>query len=165
MAKKAERDFGLTTRQWRTHDLIMRNSTFGLKTTIEEIVENYPYPQYSDGYVLNKDPRTHHPCIMVYNDVDAINMNLHIHSVTLWNDDHEYWIAENEKEVKEFTHDLYERQAKKKLWKQGVMLYKVRRNGQGRLVFESESQARDYWRTFIDEIKEDLVDDLVKENK
>lgn len=164
MAKKRNSDdFGLVTRQWRTHDLIVRNSLFGLKTTIEEIVDNYPYPQHVDGYVLNKNPHTHHPCIMAYNDIDALNTNLNIHTVVIWNDDHEYWVAHDEQEVKDFTRRLYERQAKKKLWKQGIMKYKVKRSGQMRLKFDDDSQARDYWRTFIDDIKEELVEELIKE--
>ncbi len=162
MAKTKRDSFGLTTRQWRTHDLIVRNSEFGLKTTIDEIIENYPISKYKDGYVKNKDPHTHHPCVTVYNDIDELNVNLNIHTVTIWNDDYEYWVAKDEKEVKDFCKPLYERQGKKKLWKQGILMLKARRNGQMKLQFDDESQARDYWRTFIDEIKEDLVDELMK---
>ena len=32
-----------------------------------------------------------------------------------------------------------------------------------RLIFESESEAREYWETFIDSIKGELVDELIKE--
>lgn len=162
MAKAKKDSFGLTTRQWRTHDLIVRNSEFGLTTPIEEIVANYPASKYPDGYTLNKDPRTHHPCIQVYQDIDAINVNLNVHTVTIWNDDHEYWVAKDEKEVRDFCKPLYERQGKKKLWKQGILMLKAKRSGQGRLIFDDESEAREYWRTFIDDIKEELVDELIK---
>jgi len=162
MPKTKKDSFGLTTRQWRTHDLIVRNSEFGLKTPLDEIIDNYPAKQYKDGYVRATDPHTHHPCIAIYNDIDIINMNLDVHTAIIWNDDREYWVATNKDEVRQFTKRIYERQGKKKLWKQGIMMLKVKRSGQGRLKFDDESQAREYWRTFIDDIKEDLVDELIK---
>lgn len=162
MSRMKRDEFGLTTRQWRTHDLIVRMSEFGLKATIDDIIANYSSEHYKDGYTKNTDPHTHHPCIAVYQDIEAINTCLGIHTVTIWNKNHEYWVAHNEEEVRAFCKPLYERQGKKKLWKQGIMMLKVKRDGQMKLKFDDDSQARDYWRTFIDEIKEDLVDELVK---
>lgn len=166
MGKKLERNaVGLTTRQARTHDLIVKNSELGRKTPIDEIIDNYPYDAETrrDGYIKNTSPRTHHPCIQVYDDIDALNMNLGIHKAHLWDKEYNYWISHDIEEVKAFCKPLYERQGKKKLWKQGILMLKARRHGQMRLIFESESEAREYWETFIDSIKGELVDELIKE--
>lgn len=162
MAKREIRESGLTARQEATYDLIVRNSEFGLITYIEEIVYNYPYAKYKDGYILNTNPHTHHPCASVSADIDDINVNLNVSEVILWDDNHGFWVAKSEEEVKAFTKRLYEKQAKKKLWKQGVMRYKAKRNGQTLLQFKDENEQREYWRTFIDDIKEELVDELIK---
>lgn len=162
MAKRVIKESGMTARQEATYDLICRNSAFGLPTPIQEIVDNYPRHQYKDGYFLNTDPRTHHPCISVYTDIDEINTNLNIPCPILWDDDHNYWVANDLQEVKAFCKPLYERQGKKKLWKQGVLMLKARRNGQMLLPFTTEEDKREYWRAFIEDIKEDLVEELVK---
>lgn len=59
MGKKLERNaVGLTTRQARTHDLIVKNSELGRKTPIDEIINNYPYDAETrrDGYIKIQVP-------------------------------------------------------------------------------------------------------------
>ena len=50
------------------------------------------------------------------------------------------------------------KKAKSKLWRYGNLMRKVKRNGQGRIIFDSKSQARTFWETFLN----NSIDDLVK---
>jgi len=160
MAKKYDEINGikLTPRQWATYRLIEFNSSWSVDTTQEDIVNNYPIEKYSDGYELSKNPKAHDKCSAVWQDINEINMNINIHKVIISPKPYEYKMAETEEEVKEYCKDIYFKPAMAKLHRYSVLLNKVKRNGQGKLIFDSKSQARDYWETFIKENIDDIVE-------
>lgn len=148
----------LTTRQWRTHDLILRNSEEGRETTQREIYENYPYAEdRKDGYVWNDNPKTHDHCSAVWADVDAINASDVVHKVIICNN-FVYKMAENEEEVRAFINGLYWNKAMAKLWRYSNLLRKVRRSGQTRLSFDDESKQKEYFETYIRRAVEDATE-------
>jgi len=140
----------LTTRQWRTHDLILANSEQGKETTQREIYENYPYDAETrkDGYVWNDNPKSHDHCSAIWHDINDINASDVVHKVIIFNN-FVFKVAENEEEVKAFVTNLYWDKAMSKLWRYSNLLRKAKRDGQVRLVFEEESQAKECFETYI----------------
>ena len=141
----------LTTRQWRTHDLIVANSQLGKITTQKEICDNYPYDpvERKDGYVWNDNPKSHDHCSAVWHDINAINASDVVHKVII-PDNFTYHVAENEAEVKAFIKGLYLDPAIAKLVRYSNLLKKARRDGQGRLPIEGEeSKAKEWFEAFI----------------
>lgn len=148
----------LNTRQWRTYEFIKNNSLNGKKSSQKDIYENYSNANHPDGYVWKEKGKSHDSCTQVWNDINVINANDEIHKIIIWDNKYNYWIANDENEVKEFCENLYMKKAKSKLWRYGNLMRKVKRNGQGRIIFDSKSQARTFWETFLN----NSIDDLVK---
>lgn len=147
----------LNTRQWRTYELIKRNTLMGRTTTQREIVDNYPAPFYKDGYVWNDDPRTHDHCSTIWHDLDKINGQDNMPKAIIWDEDYNYKIAEDRDEADAFCKRMYWSKAMAKLWRYGNIMRKVNRDGQTRIMFTDETEARDYWQTFFHNHLDDLV--------
>lgn len=158
--KKIYNDFNgikLTTREWETYKLIKRNTIFGINTTQEDIVNNYPKFGYEngikvvvrkDGYEWNNDPRVHDHCVAVWADINEINSADGIHKVIVSPRPYEYKIAESREEIENHAKPLYFDRAMILLKRYWNMIHKADRDGQGKLVF-NESEARDYFETYL----------------
>lgn len=159
-------DINLTTRQWKTYNLIRSNSFNNKTTSQREIVDNYPINVYKDGYVWNNNPKVHDHCSTIWQDINKINAEYNIQKIIIWDDNYNYKIAENEQEVEKFCNKLYWEKAVAKLWRYGNLMRKIKRDGQCRL-FTDKTEAREFWQTFFDKHVEDLVEkstDEVKED-
>ena len=155
----------LTPRQWRTYNLIKRNSMCGRVTTPREIVDNYSSFESDDGYVWTDNPRIHCHCSTIWQDVNVINSEWNIAKILIWDENYNYRVASSPEEVKEFCNRIYWKKAMSKLWRHGNLLSKVRRNGQCRILFEDRTKAREYWQAFFNEHLEDMVDMSMEESK
>ena len=158
----------MNTRQWKTYELIKSNSLEGKITTQLEIVENYPYmitdifgeqKINKDGYVWNTNPKSHDHCSQVWEDIEKINNDEKIQKIIVSPNPYEYKLASSVEEVKSYCYKKFYRPAMAKLVRQSKMLNKCRLDGQGKLLFNNKSQARDYWETFLKEV---AVNDLVE---
>lgn len=156
-----EKEIKLTPRQWATYRLIKRLSVLGVEITQRDIVDNYPSSEFKDGYVWNDNPRVHDRCCTIWSDINKINAENGIHKVIIWDSNYHYKIAETEQEIKDFCNGLYKQPAMAKLWRYGNLMRKAKRNGQGKLIFNDKSSAREYWETFINEHINDYVEELV----
>lgn len=148
----------LTPRQWATYRLIENNSIWGVNTTQDEIVFNFYKNDRAEGYKLSDNPKAHDRCSAVWQDINEINKQDGIHKVIISPKPYEYRFAKDEEEVKKYCKDIYFKPAMAKLWRYSNLLRKAKRNGQGKLIFDDKSQARDYWETFIKENIDDLVE-------
>ena len=156
----------MNTRQWKTYELIKKNSLNGKITTQLEIVENYPYVVtdlferkiVKDGYTWNTNPKVHDHCSMVWSDIEAINSDDNIQKIIVSPNPYEYKLAETPEEVEEYCHKKFYKPAMAKLVRQSKMLHKVKQDGQGKLLFKDKTQARDYWETFLKVSVNDLVE-------
>jgi len=155
----------LTTRQWRTYNLIKRNSRLGKTTTAREIVDNYSSFEYDDGYVWTDNPRNHSHCSTIWEDLNKINAEWNIAKIFIWDENYEYKVATTPEEVKEFCNRIYWHKAMSKLWRHGNLMRKVKRDGQMRFLFDDRTKAREYWETFFKEHLDDLVDMSVEGDK
>ena len=157
----------LTTRQWRTYDLIKRNSLLGRTTSAREIVDNYPFDAdyRKDGYVWTDNPRNHSHCSTIWEDLNKINAEWNIAKIFIWDENYEYKIATTREEVKEFCNRIYWHKAMSKLWRHGNLMRKVRRDGQMRFLFDDKTKAREYWETFFSEHIDDLVEMSTKKEE
>ena len=153
----------LTTRQWRTYNLIRRNSFLGRTTSAREIVDNYSALNYKDGYVWTDNPRNHSHCSTIWEDLNKINAEWNIAKIFIWDENYDYKIAESPDEVKEFCNRIYWHKAMSKLWRHGNLMRKVRRDGQMRFLFDDKSKAREYWQAFFEEHLDDMVNMSVEE--
>ena len=151
-------DIDLSTRQWKTYNLIKMNSMRGRTTTQREIVDNYPAEIYKDGYVWNNNPKVHDHCSTIWQDINRINAEWNIQKIVIWDDNYNYKIAETASEVEAFCQKLYWEKAMAKLWRHGNLMRKVKRDGQCRLFFKERTKAREFWQTFFDEHIDDLID-------
>ena len=155
----------LTRREWATYNLIKANSEMGLKTTQQEIVENYKYDPLirKDGYKWNDDPRTHDHCSSIWIDIERINFNYKIEKIIIA-DNFIYHLAADESEVLEFAKQKYLIPALRKLKRHYNIVNKVNVNGRYKLidnngkVFTENSKARHYIQTFVN--LEEVDDDL-----
>lgn len=157
-------DTNLTTRQWKTYNLIRDNSLLGRVTTPREIVDNYSCNMYKDGYVWTDNPRNHSHCSTIWQDVNDINSEWNIAKILIWDEDYNYKFAETPEEVKEFCNRIYWKKAMSKLWRHGNLTRKVRRDGQCRFLFDDKSKAREYWQAFFNEHLEDMVNMSMEES-
>ena len=148
----------LTTRQWKTYNLIKRNHRMGRVTTPREIVDNYPCSLYKDGYVWTDNPRNHSHCSTIWQDVNDINSEWNIAKILIWDEDYNYKFAEDQQEVKDFCNRIYWKKAMSKLWRHGNLTRKMRRDGQCRFLFDDKTKAREYWQAFFEEHIDDMVD-------
>ena len=149
----------LSTRQWRTHDLIVRNSQMGKTTTQREIYENYPFDiQYrKDGYVWRDNPKFHDHCTAIWEDINKINASSTVHKIIIPKN-FTYKVAESQQEVREFIEEYYLAPAMAKLWRYSNLLRKSRRDGQGRLPLKDNSKEREYFESFVKQPLENIVD-------
>lgn len=157
-----EQEKELTTRQWRTHDLIVRNSTFGKVTTQREIYENYPFDaQYrKDGYVWRDNPKVHDHCTAIWEDINKINASGKVHKIIIPKN-FTYKVAESQQEVKEFIDEYYFAPAMAKLWRYSNLWRKARRDGQCRLPLKDKSKEREYFESFIKKPIENVIDNYL----
>ena len=153
----------LTTRQWRTYNLIRKNSRLGRTTTAREIVDNYSCFEYDDGYVWTDNPRNHSHCSTIWEDLNKINAEWNIAKIFIWDENYEYKVASTPEEVKEFCNRIYWHKAMSKLWRHGNLMRKVKRDGQMRFLFDDKSKAREYWQAFFEEHLDDMVNMSVEE--
>jgi hypothetical protein len=155
----------LTTRQWRTYNLIKENSLNGRKTNQYEIYAYTPAGVYKDGYVWNNNPTSHDKCPMIWSDIEKLNFSNKIEKVIVFKD-FEYWIAKDEDDAKEFA-KKYLADALKKLKRHWRIINKVKLDGQMKLLstdgnaIDEKSNARDYVETYL--LKE-LENDIGEEN-
>lgn len=157
----------LTTRQWKTYNLIKDNSLRGRTTTAREIVDNYPFDVdcRQDGYVWTDNPRSHSHCSTIWEDLNKINAEWNIAKIFIWDEKFEYKVATTPDEVKEFCNRIYWHTAMSKLWRHGNLMRKVKRDGQIRFLFDDKTKAREYWETFFKEHLDDLVDMSVEKDE
>lgn len=153
----------LTTRQWRTYNLIKRNSRLGRTTSAREIVDNYSSFDYKDGYVWTDNPRNHSHCSTIWEDLNKINAEWNIAKIFIWDENYEYKVATTPEEVKDFCNRIYWNKAMSKLWRHGNLMRKVKRDGQMRFLFDDKTKAREYWETFFKEHIDDLVEMSIEE--
>lgn len=153
----------LSTRQWRTHDLIVRNSQMGHITTQREIYENYPFDaQYrKDGYVWRDNPKVHDHCTAIWEDINKINASSKVHKIIIPKN-FTYKVAESQQEVKEFVDEYYFAPAMAKLWRYSNLWRKARRDGQGRLPLKDKSKEREYFESFIKQPIENVIDNYLE---
>ena len=148
----------LTTRHWRTYNLIKRNSLLGKTTSAREIVDNYPAGIYKDGYVWTDNPKNHSHCSTIWEDLNKINSEWNIAKIFIWDEDYNYKVAESPEEVKAFCNRIYWHKAMSKLWRHGNLMRKVKRDGQMRFLFDDKSKAREYWQAFFSEHLDEMVE-------
>lgn len=155
MEQCEDKDKELTTRQWRTHDLIVRNSQMGKVTTQREIYENYPFDAISrkDGYVWKDNPKAHDHCTPIWTDINKINACDKVHKIIIPNN-FTYKVAETQQEVNDFTEEYYFQPAMAKLWRYANLRRKAKRDGQGRLPLKEDSKEREYFESFVKQIIE-----------
>lgn len=154
----------LSTRQWRTHDLIVANSQNGKITTQRDIYNNYPYDRElrPDGYRWKeKSGENHDHCTSIWEDINKINASSLVHKIIIPKN-FTYKVAESQEEVKEFIDEYYFAPAMARLWRYSNLRRKARRDGQGRLPFKDKSKEREYFESFIKKPLENIVDQYLQ---
>lgn len=155
---------GLSTRQWRTHDLIVANSQNGKITTQRDIYNNYPYDRElrPDGYRWReKSGENHDHCTSIWEDINKINASSLIHKIIIPKN-FTYKVAENQQEVKDFIEEYYLAPAMAKLWRYSNLQRKARRDGQCRLPLKDKTKEREYFESFIKKPLENIVDQYLQ---
>ena len=145
----------MTSRQWKTYELIKRNSILGINTTQQDIVNNYPYiigveVKNIDGYRWTNGLKAHDKCPTIWSDINAINLADDIHKIIISPKPYEYRLAETEEEVKDYAYNTYFLPAMAKLSRYWNMVKKTQRDGQMKLNYD-DSKIREYWETYIKE--------------
>lgn len=147
----------LTPRQWATYNLIKQNTLLGKETTQDEIIANYQYSNdRKDGYVENKNPYAHDKCTVIWSDIMKINDSSIIQKQVICKD-FKYKLSTSLEETKNFVDTVYYKPAMAKLHRRAVLLKKAYLDGQGKLKFDNESQARDFYESFVKDITEELI--------
>lgn len=153
----------LSTRQWKTYNLIKKNTLEGKATTQKEIVDNYPYPTYEDGYKWQESNNTSDHCTTIWSDVEELNFSPEIEKVIIVNK-FTYKLAESREEAEKFAHKYFSAGIKK-LKRHWNIIHKIENDGQGKIisahgdVIDEKSKARRYYETYLEKELEENIDD------
>ena len=149
----------LNTRQWRTYNLIKKNTLEGKVKTQKEIIDNYPISIYSDGYELKESNNTSDLCSTIWRDVETLNFSPEIEKIVIVKK-FTYKLAENEQEAEEFAQKFLN-DGLKKLKRHWNIIKKIKSDGQGKIistkgdVIDEDSKARWYCETYLAKELED----------
>lgn len=157
----------LTTRQWKTYELIKSDSLQGKKTTQYEIYKNYPIERFKDGYVWNDKKKSHDNCPAIWADIERINFSEEIEKIVIYKN-FEYWLCSSVEEAQEFA-KCYLVAALKKLKRHWQVIEKVKKDGQCKLfstkgdLIDSKSRARNYIESYLEQGVEELLNNISSE--
>lgn len=141
----------LNTRQWTLYNYI---KTHGKVNTTNICADLSQY------YVLATSDRVHNPCVLVNQDVDAINASAEIEKNIIHDRKYNFWLERNKEEAVAFAETLYKKRALRALKKYWTMLDKINADGQGKLIscqgnaIDADSKARVFVEAFVKEIDE-----------
>ena len=144
----------LTTRQWKTYNLIKANTKEGKWTSKKEIVNNYPYDKESNAYGYIAHDRNHDYCAGIWDDIDIINKCPEIDKIIITDGKNNCKLAETKDEATDYL-EKFKDKAIRVLMRYSVLKNKIKKDGQGKLLsnraepIDIESKAREYVETFL----------------
>lgn len=143
----------LNSRQWKTYELIKKNSLEGKITTQIDIINNYPISLYEDGYKLNVSNNTSDLCPEIWRDIEEINFSPRIEKIVIVNK-FTYKITESKEESEEYAKKFLIN-GLRKLKRHWNIINKIKLDGQVKLlsnegnVIDDNSKARTYFETYL----------------
>ncbi len=143
MTKKAEK---MNTRRWKLYNYIKENGVVNTKDICRDL------PEY---YTLATSDRVHNPCVLVNEDVDALNASAEIEKIIIHDRNYNFWLARFSEEALEYAEHLYKKRALTALKKYWNVVRKCNADGQGKLLsaqgnpIDEHSRARSFVEAFV----------------
>ena len=146
----------LNSRRWKLYNYIKEHGVVNTRDICADL---------GGEYVLATSDRIHNPCVLVNEDVDALNASDEIEKIIIHDRKYNFWLARNAEEATEFAERLYRKRALKALGKYWKMTRKIEADGRGKLIscqgepIDENSRARAFVEAFVKESNEQTVEE------
>ena len=131
----------LTPKEWAVYRLIYRNSVYeNRRTTQREIYEKV------EGFKWNDSEKAHDHCPAIWNVITRNNLSGE-HEKIIISFNFEYWIG-NKEETQVFL-DMLWQDIEPRLMRYWRYCQKVKQDGQGKLIFNENSKAREFVESYL----------------